>query len=323
MPEPKVEVKAAEAPVEEEYMPEGDAPFTETTDEAAAEAAKEEPAEEGSEEAKEIAEAIKPGAAEDAEPEPEVDEVEEILAEPRTEDDKSKVQRRFDKLTAELRQTQEELSILKGEKATREGKAPEYTDAQLRTAMKKALDEGDADLAMDIHDYRFKKFEEKIVKMYQDEKQTAIKQAKAVQDEWEQVNSAYDKYADTKIAPLYPGSHKDLNLRDATSLLYQVAQALYWSEDPEKAKYYRSGPGGQKLAVTDAITYILGKKAGTKGKDSEKEKLKRQLLKEKRKKSIVSGTPGEEAKPSRGRLSESERLEEVIAERKKFQEERT
>jgi len=103
--------------------------------------------------------------------------------------------------------------------------------------------------------------------------------------------------------------------------LYQVALTLYQSDDPEKAKYYR-GPGGQKLAVTDALTYILSKKAG-KGKDSEKELLKRQLQKEKRKKSIVSGGPGEESKAPRRALSDAERLEEVISERKKFLEERS
>jgi len=320
MPEPKIVAKAAEAPVEEEYMPEGDAPFSETTDKAAAEAEKES-AGDISEEAKEIADAITPGEAEGAEPAEEaeeVDEVEEILAEPKTPEDKSKVQRRIDELTREKKIMEERLAKLESEKDTREGKIPEYSDAQLRTAMKKALDEGDADLAMDIQDYRFKKMEEKMVKMYRDDKENAMKAAQAIQSEWDQVTSAYDKYADTKIQPLYPGSQKDLNIRDATSLLYQVAMALY--TDPEKEKFYR-GPGGQKLAVADALTYILSKKAG-KGKDSEKEKLKRQLIKEKRKKSIISGSPGEETKAPKGRLSESERLEEVIAERRKFQEER-
>jgi len=320
MPEEKIETKATEAPVEEEYMPEGDAPFTETTDKATAEAEKES-AEEGSEEAKEIADAIKPGAVEDAEPAEEVDEVEEILK-PKTEEDKSHVQRRIDNLTAELKTAQAELNVLKGEKATRDGKTPEYTDAQLRTAMKKAMDEGDADLAMDIQDYRLKKMEENLIKRYEEDKQAGVKQAQVIQEEWNQVAGAYSKYADTKIQPLYPGSHADLDLKTHTSLLYQVAMALYWSDDPEKAKYYRSGPGGQKLAVADAFTYILSKKAGTKGKDSEKEKLKRQLQKEKRKKSIVSGVPGEETKTPRRPLTDTERLEEVIAERKKFQEER-
>ena len=76
------------------------------------------------------------------------------------------------------------------------------------------------------------------------------------------------------------------------------------------------------LAGLDALTYILGKKAGGKGKDSEKEMLKRQLQKEKRKKSIVSGSPGEETRSPGRPMSDVERLEEVIAERKKFLEER-
>jgi len=318
MPEPIV-AKAAEAPVEGEYQPEGDAPFSETTDKAAAEAEKES-AGEISEEAEDIAAAIKPGEAESAEPEPK-DEVEEILAKPETEEDKSHVQRRINDLTREKKLLEDRLTKLEQEKSSKEGKEPEYSDAQLRTAMKKALDEGDANLAMDIFDYRMKKMEDGLVKRYEDDKQSHLKRAQAIQEEWNQVVTTYDKYIDPKSPEIYPGSHKDLSLRSATSLLYQVAMALYSSEDPEKRAYYQS-PGGQKLAVTDALTYILSKKAG-KGKDSEKELLKRQLQKEKRKKSIVSGGPGEESKAPRRSLTDAERLEEVISERKKFLEERS
>ena len=318
MPEEKVDVAATEAP-EEEALPEGDAPFK-TTEKSTA-GGEESPAGQVSEEAKDIADAITPGEEEGAEPEPQ-DEVEEILAEPKTEEDKSNVQRRIDKLTAELKTAQSELNTLKQEKATKEGKTPEYSDAQLRVAMKKALEDGDGNLAMDIFDYRMKKMEDTLVKRYEDDKQSYVTKAKAIQDEWNQTTLSFDKYADTKTQELYTGSHKDLNIRDATSLLYQVAMALYWSNDPEKAKYYQGQPGGQKLAVTDALTYILGKKAGGKGKDSEKEMLKRQLQKEKRKKSIVSGSPGEETRSPGRPMSDVERLEEVIAERKKFLEER-
>lgn len=318
MPEP-TEIQAAEAPEGEEYQPGGDAPFTETTDKAAAEAEKES-ADEGSEEAEDIAKAITPGEAERAEPEPK-DEVEEILAEPKTGEDKSHVQKRINDLTREKKLLEERLTKLEQEKSTKEGKEPEYTDAQLRTAMKKAMEEGDANLAMDIFDYRIKKMEDTLVKRYEDDKQGTYRQAKAIQDEWNDTVRAYDKYIDPKAPEIYTGSRKDLSLRDASSLLYQVALALYTSEDPEKVKYYRGQPGGQKLAVSDALAYILSKKAG-KGKDSEKELLKRQLLKEKRKKSPVSGGPGaEKAEVSRPH-TDAERLEEFISERKKFQEER-
>jgi hypothetical protein len=322
MPEPKVVEKAAEAPAKPEYMPEGDAPFSESTEEVPPAAEGDETAEEVSKEAKEVADAIEPGEGEDAEEKAdELDEVDQILAEPKTEEDKSNVQKRIDKLTAELKAAESERDTLKQEKALKEGKSPEYTDAQLRVALKKALDDGDGDLAMDIMDYRMKKMEDNLIKRYEDDKESLVRKAKATQEEWNDVASAYDKYADTKIAPLYPGSHKDLNLKDGTSLLYQVAMALYWSDDPEKARYYRSGPGGQKLAVTDALAYILRNKVG-KAKNPENEKLKRQLIKEKRKKQIVSGAPGAESKGPSKPLSESERLAEVIDERRKYQEER-
>jgi len=318
MPEAKVDVKATEAPVEGEYLPEGDAPFTESAEKATAEAEKES-AGEVSTEAEEIADAIKPGEAESAEPEP-VDEVEEILAEPKTEEGKSHVQKRIDDLTREKKLLEERLTKLEQEKTTKEGKEPEYTDAQLRTAMKKALEDGDGNLAMDIFDYRIKKMEDTLVKRYEEDKQVTFKQAKAIQDEWNSVVTTYDRYIDPKTPEIYAGSHKDLSLRDASSLLYQVALALYQSDDPTKAAYYHQ-VGGQKLAVADAMAYILSKKAG-KGKDSEKELLKRQLQKEKRKKSIVGGGPGEESKAPGRPQTDAERLEEVIEERKKFQEER-
>lgn len=325
MPDPKVTAgKATEAPVvEEEKLPVGDAPFsTEPTDEAAAAEQEEKPA--GSEEAEEIAKEIKPGESqEESQEEEKVDEVEEILKE--DPEDKSNVQKRIDALVAEnkaLKARQAELEKAHKEKPAGEKKdKPDYTPAELRTALKKALEEGDANLAMDIIEYRQDQLKEELIKMYNDEKEVSSKQAKAIQDEWTQAVDAYKDYADTKKPEIWPNSHKDLNLQSATSLLYQVAMALYWSDDPAKVQLYRGQPGGQKLAVADALTHILRKKAV--GKDGTKVKvLQKKLLKEKAKKSPVSGGGGGEEKPLKKPLTIDERVAEVIAERRQFHEER-
>jgi len=113
-----------------------------------------------------------------------------------------------------------------------------------------------------------------------------------------------------------------LNLRDGASLLYQVAMALYTSKDAEKSAYYRQ-PGGQKLAVADALTIIASRKLGAR-KDTEKERLKRQLLREKRKKSPVGEGSGgrDESRQRREQPSAAEVLDEVINERRAYQSER-
>lgn len=289
----------------------------ESSDESSA--ATEETAEkpDASEKAKEDADT--PGEKETAEEEDDI--LSKILEEPEDkEEPKSSVQRRIDALVGEKKALEARLAALEADRSSKDSKGPEYTDAQLRTALKKALEEQDSDLVWEIMDYRMKTQKDSMIKMYQDEQKKFTDNARRIQTEWDEVTSAYDKYADPKIPQVYPGSHKDLNLRDASSLLYQVAMELYWDSGKVRERY--TGPGGQKMAVADALTKVLGFKGG-KAKDSEKEKLKRQLLKEKRKKGIVGdGSPGAEDKPSRRPQTDSERLAEVIAERRQFQEER-
>jgi hypothetical protein len=62
-------------------------------------------------------------------------------------------------------------------------------------------------------------------------------------------------------------------------------------------------------------------KAG-KRTDTKVKSLTKQLTKERMKKSPVSGVPGGEEKAPKVPQSETERLEEVIAERRKYQQER-
>jgi len=313
MPDEKAAVQATEAP--EEELPVGDAPFK-TTVKAPVEAEESTEQPEISEEAKELAkEEVPPDEKTGDE---ELDEVEELLKEPETDNEKSKVQRRIDQLTAKLKTLEEENAKIRMERDSKDGKPPVYTPQQLKTALKKAFDDGDADLAWDIIEYRNNQIKEELRNEYITEQNRQVEQTKKIQSEWDETVNAYAKYSDTKIPALWSNSQADLNLKDANSLLYQVALALYQDE----TKGYKKQPGGQKLAVADALTIIMSKKGG-KRKDSEKELLKRQLLKEKRKKTIPgTGSSGEEELAPKRPLSDSERLAEVLAERKKYKGER-
>ena len=245
----------------------------------------------------------------------EVDEVEDLLKD----SSKDNIQKRIDKLVSENKALKERLE----KKETKsDSKEPEYSDAQLKTAMRKAMEDGDSDLVWDIMNFKTKQVKKELIKAYEDEKQQGKAREQAIMSEWKQVTNAYSKYADTKIPEIYPNSHKELNIADSTSLLYNVAMALYWSDDAERAAYYRQ-PGGQKLAVADALTTIISRKGGKKVKDSEKTLLRKKLLKAKRKKNVVSGrgSSGEEdhaAEPQ----TDGDILDEVIKDRRKFHKER-
>ena len=329
MPDPikaesRVETEAATETLED-ALPQGDAPFKSTekvTEEPDVESSGEAQGE--GDEAAKIAAEITPGSEEKPEEgiEEEASEVDEVLKTPKTEDEKAKVQQRFDKLTAELKTLREELAAAKQGKKSEEVKATpkKYTDEQLASAMVKAVEDRDPGLMLEIMKEQRRNIQDELVEMYNKDKNAASEQAKVIQDEWDETVDAYKDYADTKVPAIYPGSHKDLNLTDGTSLLYQVALKLYTSEDPVKAKYYRGQRGGQKLAVADALAKILAMKAG---KGGNSKKLERQLLKEKRKKSVVSGSPGgEEKSPSRP-MTPAETLQDVIEERRKYKEERS
>jgi len=277
--------------------------------------------EEVSTEAEEIAEAITPGEEETA-PKEELSEVEKAIKEATAEDESEitpNAQKRIDKLTAELKVLRAEKEAKVAEEATKSGRVPKYSDEQLKTALKKAWEEGDANLAWDIMDHMRKQTKQELIDMYEGEKNSYVEKEKRINAEWQETVDIYAKYADTKVPEIWPNSHKDLDLKNGTSMLYQIAYALYFNKIPEKAAYYQNTPGGQKLAVADALAYLMRTKAG-KQTDTKVKKLTKQLTKERMKKSPVSGVPSGEKKapPS----SEPERLEDYINERKQYQIER-
>ena len=193
--------------------------------------------------------------------------------------------------------------------------------------MKKAHAEGDTDLMMDIMDYQTEQIESRLVKKYEDEQKRIQDQAKQTTKEWTDVRESYEYLADEEEAELYPNSRKELNIRDHSSLLYQLALALYngytsGGEEPdEELKAYYRKSGGQKLAVADALTQILKKRRGLKTEDKEKKLLKKKLVKAKRRSSLATegAVKKEETSKPKFYATDKERLSDYIKGRKKRQ----
>lgn len=317
MPEekPAVAEKATEAPVKSsrEILEDSILSEFEPTDKATAEPAESESA---GEDVEEIISGIKPGETPVETPDGDDDELDDILRDtPKTEEDKSKVQIRIDKLSAELKAAKEELASVRAQKEQEKPKdpnAPRYSEAQLKSALKKALEEGDADLAWDIMEERNKIVEQKLIKMYQDEKKAGSEAARKINEEWIDIKSQNIRYVDPKMPEIFPGSREVLNLDDDQSMLYRAAKKLY-------GDIYHSQPGGQRLAVADAMTRILARYMS---KGDKTKKIERQLLKEKRKKSI----PGEGSLEADEKVSKpssnADILDDVLSERRRFRSER-
>ena len=246
-----------------------------------------------------------------------LDEVDELIQETSKKDN---VQKRIDALTAKIKTLEEENITLKNVDLINKGKDPEYTDAQLRVAYKKAFDEGDAALADEIQSYREKRLEERLIKKYEEAEKSKVEQVNRVQQEWGTVVNDFSYLADQNEPEYYRGSHLDLNLKDPNSLLYKVALALYGIDDPHLRKVYQS-PGGQRLAVADALARILRKK-GNSPQDGEKKKLKRQLTREKMKHSLSGSNALDVEKTSKKPKSDKEEYDSYIEERKKFRQDR-
>jgi hypothetical protein len=276
--------------------------------------------EEVSTEAEEAAKAITPG--EEEAPADDLSDIDRIIKESEGEEKPEvtpNVQKRFDKLTAEKKALEERLQKLESQQAPKEG--TKYTDAQLKGALKKAMEDGDSDLTWQIMDEMRKNTKAEIVEMYENEKKSYVDRESKINSEWKETVDAYSKYADTKVPEIWPNSHKDLDLKNGVGMLYQIAMRLYNNPDPEKAAYYKNQPGGQKLAVADALTYLMRTKAGKKT-DTKVKKLEKQLTKERMKKSPVSGGPSGAEKSSKTPLTDSDVLADYIGERKTYQEER-
>lgn len=232
------------------------------------------------------------------------------------------VQKRIDQLTAQLKELKAENQKLQSKSPA--DKEPTYTDAQLKAAMKKAFEDGDADLVWDIMDYRNKQTEKSLVGRYEAEKKQAEEQYKSINNEWQKVTMDYSRvWEDEKGREIYAGAKKDLDITNEKSLLYQLAAELYSSTDEDGSRPYINR-GGQKAAVADALSSILRRKKIS-PVDLDKKKLERSLAKEKKKRALsgVSSSEGDVSESRSKPKTDNDRLAEYIAERKKHQYERT
>ena len=231
------------------------------------------------------------------------------------EEKKSGVQKRIDKLVAGKKASDERTRVLE-EKLSRleqgkQGDVPEYSEAQLRAALDKAVEQGDSNLMWEIQDYREKRFEKRMEEKYLKYHQGPIEAQKRQNQEWSTIVEEYSYLSDSEEPELFKGSHRDLNVKDTNSTVYKLASKLYL--DPERVERYQKD-GGQRLAVSDAVRMILRKK-NAKVQSKETKILKRQLVKEKQKSSVSSGkaVKADSSKP----ISHKTSLEEYMAERKK------
>jgi hypothetical protein len=224
------------------------------------------------------------------------------------EEKKTGVQKRIDKLVAEKKALEDRLSKVE---ASADSKAkPEYSEAQLRQAMAKAMEENDPNLMWEIMDYRVKRERESALseeRKRQDE--MALRQQRGAL-EWQSVIEEYSYLSEEDGPEMFGNSKKALNIKDPNSLLLKVATQLY--KNPQYAERYQKD-GGQRLAVSDAIKWILKKKTA-KVTSKETEQLKRKLAKEKRKSSVSTGSAikKEDQRPK----SYGSQLDDYIEERK-------
>jgi hypothetical protein len=223
-------------------------------------------------------------------------------------------QKRIDKLFAEKkaaeersRQLEERLSRLE----TKKEETPEYSEAQLRKAMAKAIEEGDANLMYEIVDYRIKKAKKEAIEEERSRLKEGEEKQKRHAQEWNTIVEEYSYLSDPQEPELFSGSHSALNVSDQNSTVFKLATKLYL--DPERSDRYQKD-GGQRLAVSDAVRMILRKK-NAKVQSKETKILKRQLVKEKQKSSVASGraVKGETSAPVSSKTS----LEEYMEERRK------
>jgi len=272
---------------------------------------------------------------------PETSEPEEKPSTPEKTDGLSdNIQKRIDTLTARRKEAEEKATesenrairleerirlaeegrLTKPTDGKEKEKLPEYSDEQIRRAMKTFMDEGDTDGILDIMDHKVKKMETNLRSEYEAEQKKVTEVQAKSNEEWKSV-----------VKDFSPGSYNDpmfdddpdFDITSKESLIFQVAEAF--SKDTDVMKNYQ-GSGWMKRIVNDAFVEILKQKMSGSSKDKTEEPkdkgLKSRLAKEQRKNSLAEGTPslGEsEEKPQ----SNQSLLDEALSERKSYKDKRT
>jgi len=240
--------------------------------------------------------------------EPEVDEIEELLK-PK----KSGAEKRIDKLVAQLRAAEEKLAKLESQKP--EEKKTKYTRGQLSKAIKDAIENQDADLLMDAIDYRVKEERELAEKEIIANQQKHYQAQQAQTQEWQETLQDFAELVDPNEPEMYVGAHEELDIKNQNSALFRLASNLY--TNPENASKYQK-PGGQRLAVTDALTKILRVRQGKTAGSIKAKTLEKRLAKERRKTSLSGGRPPKEEEGPPRLMTDEERVDDYLKERREM-----
>ena len=191
-----------------------------------------------------------------------------------------------------------------------------FTDEELTIAMRKFMDEGDANGVLDVINYKNEQAKKDLLKMYEEEKNAQKQAVDSVKNEWQTISEEYSPEAyDNPVLSKNP----DFDINNQNGLLFKVAKAFY--EDKKLAPIY-SGKGGMKKAVQDAFNEILIQMSTSKLKkdtgvikDSSKKKDRKSSLGAGADDAgIVSTTPKQ--------FNPNDDLAEVLYERKKFRDSR-
>ncbi len=249
-------------------------------------------------------------------------ELDEFLKEPPLEETpdvekKSGEQKRIDKLTASNYEKDAEIARLKAlpTKAddTKVDVKPKYTNAQLAEALEKAREKGDTSLEVEIMQHISDAKADSVKAEFKAKEEAVLAAQKKSQTDWVNITEMFH-YDEVEM---YPGSQTDLNIKDASSLVYRLASELYNNHG------FKDKENGMALSVSKALRLILDKKKkSAKPQKSSKEKqLETKVKKLKRKTSSPSGSktvkPDPVKKESRPK-SDSDKVNDAISERKEL-----
>ena len=250
----------------------------------------------------------------DSEDEPSLSLAEELVEEHVKKDGK---QKRIDKLTAVNSELKAEIDAIKAQLSQDKPKVKQetnYTDEQLKVALQKAINEGDADLQWEIMSEMRTQAERSAITKLQQRELQAKQQQEQVAREIAMARDQYSYLADDSIPEIYNGSHNDLDVNNPESLLNKTAEYLYRHKD--YAQRYHV-VGGIAVCVNDALKIIINNKKGLKPKDKEKETLKNKVKKAGRKTSVKSNSVKSDTKTIKPK-SRQDSFEEEMARRKKI-----
>ena len=244
--------------------------------------------------------------------------LEDIPEESSEETKKSGLEKRIDKLTRLNYEKEAEIERLKklSSEASAEdkpkGKA-QYTDKQLVTALEKAREEGDTELEIQIMQH-ISDSKADSVKAEYEAKEIAVRKAnEKIQNDWIAITDMFH-YDEVEF---YPGSQRDLNIKDSTSLVYRLAAELFQNQG------FKDVDNGMSKAVSEALKRILAKKrkSAKPQKSSNEKQLEKKVKKLTRKTSSPSGTKTVKAdapKKADRLKTEADKVSDAISEKKEL-----